>query len=121
MNPSIDAVVVSNAPSSRNQWCRYVPRSATRGHAISDTLCHSSHRGRRLVIGKANLHELALGCTSATSDHGPVRNPRALERNPGGSSGGSAAAVAANLCYGALGTDTGGPFRRPCRSTTAAR
>ena len=66
-----------------------------------------------IVIGKANLHEFAMGGTSATSYFGPVRNPWALDRNPGGSSGGSAAAVATDLCYGALGTDTGGSIRTP--------
>jgi aspartyl-tRNA(Asn)/glutamyl-tRNA(Gln) amidotransferase subunit A len=66
-----------------------------------------------VVIGKTNLHEFAFGGTSATSYYGPVRNPWALERNPGGSSGGSAAAVAADLCYAALGTDTGGSIRTP--------
>ena len=66
-----------------------------------------------VIVGKANLHEFAAGGTSATSYYGPVRNPWALERNPGGSSGGSAAAVAADLCYGALGTDTGGSIRTP--------
>jgi aspartyl-tRNA(Asn)/glutamyl-tRNA(Gln) amidotransferase subunit A len=66
-----------------------------------------------IVLGKLNLHEFAAGGTSATSYFGPVRNPWALARNPGGSSGGSAAAVAADLCYGALGTDTGGSIRTP--------
>src|SRR5213594_717537 len=66
-----------------------------------------------IVVGKTNLHEFAFGGTSATSYYGPVRNPWALERNPGGSSGGSAAAVATDLCYGALGTDTGGSIRTP--------
>lgn len=66
-----------------------------------------------VIIGKTNLHEFAMGGTSATSYFGPVRNPWALDRNPGGSSGGSAAAVAADLCYGALGTDTGGSIRTP--------
>ncbi|MBI4471287.1 MAG: amidase [Acidobacteria bacterium] len=66
-----------------------------------------------IVLGKLNLHEFAMGGTSATSYYGPVRNPWALERNPGGSSGGSAAAVSADLCYGALGTDTGGSIRTP--------
>jgi aspartyl-tRNA(Asn)/glutamyl-tRNA(Gln) amidotransferase subunit A len=66
-----------------------------------------------VLIGKTNLHEFAMGGTSATSYYGPVRNPWALDRNPGGSSGGSAAAVAADLCYGALGTDTGGSIRTP--------
>jgi len=54
-----------------------------------------------------------MGGTSATSYFGPVRNPWALDRNPGGSSGGSAAAVAAGLCFAALGTDTGGSIRIP--------
>jgi aspartyl-tRNA(Asn)/glutamyl-tRNA(Gln) amidotransferase subunit A len=66
-----------------------------------------------VIIGKTNLHEFAFGGTSATSYYGPVRNPWALERNPGGSSGGSAAAVATDLCFGALGTDTGGSIRTP--------
>src|SRR5947199_9164774 len=56
-----------------------------------------------ICIGKTNLHEFAMGGTSATSYYGPVRNPWALDRNSGGSSGGSAAAVAAGLCYAALG------------------
>jgi aspartyl-tRNA(Asn)/glutamyl-tRNA(Gln) amidotransferase subunit A len=54
-----------------------------------------------------------MGGTNATSYYGPVRNPWALDRNPGGSSGGSASAVAASLCFGALGTDTGGSIRIP--------
>lgn len=66
-----------------------------------------------VLTGKTNLHEFAMGGTSATSYYGPVRNPWALDRNPGGSSGGSAAAVAADLCFGALGTDTGGSIRTP--------
>jgi aspartyl-tRNA(Asn)/glutamyl-tRNA(Gln) amidotransferase subunit A len=66
-----------------------------------------------IFIGKTNLHEFAFGGTSATSYYGPVRNPWSLERNPGGSSGGSAAAVSADLCFGALGTDTGGSIRTP--------
>jgi aspartyl-tRNA(Asn)/glutamyl-tRNA(Gln) amidotransferase subunit A len=66
-----------------------------------------------VFVGKANLHEFAFGGTSATSYFGAVRNPWSLERNSGGSSGGSAAAVAAELCYGALGTDTGGSIRTP--------
>jgi aspartyl-tRNA(Asn)/glutamyl-tRNA(Gln) amidotransferase subunit A len=66
-----------------------------------------------ILTGKLNLHEFANGGTSATSYFGPVRNPWALDRNPGGSSGGSAAAVAAGMSYGALGTDTGGSIRTP--------
>ncbi|GAA3760508.1 amidase [Terriglobus aquaticus] len=66
-----------------------------------------------LVLGKSNLHEFAMGGTSATSYFGPVHNPWALERVAGGSSGGSAAAVAAGLVPAALGTDTGGSIRIP--------
>jgi aspartyl-tRNA(Asn)/glutamyl-tRNA(Gln) amidotransferase subunit A len=66
-----------------------------------------------IFVGKANLHEFAMGGTSATSYFGAVRNPWNLARNSGGSSGGSAAAVASELCYGALGTDTGGSIRTP--------
>jgi aspartyl-tRNA(Asn)/glutamyl-tRNA(Gln) amidotransferase subunit A len=66
-----------------------------------------------ILIGKANLHEFAFGGTSVTSYYGPVRNPWSLDRNPGGSSGGSAAAVSSDLCFGALGTDTGGSIRTP--------
>ncbi len=66
-----------------------------------------------ILLGKLNLHEFAFGGTSVTSYFGPVRNPWNLARHPGGSSGGSAAAVAADLCFGALGTDTGGSIRTP--------
>jgi aspartyl-tRNA(Asn)/glutamyl-tRNA(Gln) amidotransferase subunit A len=66
-----------------------------------------------VLVGKLNLHEFANGGTSATSYYGPVRNPWNLARNPGGSSGGSAAAVSADLCFGTLGTDTGGSIRTP--------
>ncbi len=66
-----------------------------------------------VLLGKLNLHEFAFGGTSATSYFGPVRNPWSLDRNSGGSSGGSAAAVSAGMCFGALGTDTGGSIRTP--------
>lgn len=66
-----------------------------------------------VIIGKLNMHEFALGTTSAISHFGPVRNPWDLDRIAGGSSGGTAAAVAASLCFGAVGTDTGGSNRIP--------
>lgn len=66
-----------------------------------------------IVLGKLNLHEFALGGTSAITYFGPVHNPWSLDRVSGGSSGGSAAAIAADLCFGTLGTDTGGSIRIP--------
>jgi aspartyl-tRNA(Asn)/glutamyl-tRNA(Gln) amidotransferase subunit A len=66
-----------------------------------------------VMIGKLNLHEFAFGCTGDVSYFGPTRNPWALDHVTGGSSAGSGAAVAATLCYGALGTDTGGSIRVP--------
>jgi aspartyl-tRNA(Asn)/glutamyl-tRNA(Gln) amidotransferase subunit A len=66
-----------------------------------------------VILGKLNMHEFAYGDTSAQSHFGPVRNPWNREIVSGGSSGGSAAAVAAGLCYGALGSDTGGSIRQP--------
>jgi aspartyl-tRNA(Asn)/glutamyl-tRNA(Gln) amidotransferase subunit A len=64
-------------------------------------------------LGKLNMHELAYGITSANPHFGAVRNPRDTERIPGGSSGGSAAAVAAGIVYAAMGSDTGGSIRIP--------
>ena len=66
-----------------------------------------------IIIGKTNLHEFAFGTTSEESAFGPVRNPLDPSRSAGGSSGGSAAALAAGMCFGALGTDTGGSIRIP--------
>jgi aspartyl-tRNA(Asn)/glutamyl-tRNA(Gln) amidotransferase subunit A len=66
-----------------------------------------------VLVGKLNLHEFALGGTSAVTYFGPVRNPWAQDRVAGGSSGGSAAAIAADMCLGTLGTDTGGSIRIP--------
>jgi aspartyl-tRNA(Asn)/glutamyl-tRNA(Gln) amidotransferase subunit A len=66
-----------------------------------------------IIIGKTNLHEFAFGTTSEESAFGPVRNPIDLSRSAGGSSGGAAASLAAGMCFGALGTDTGGSIRIP--------
>ena len=66
-----------------------------------------------VFVGKTNMHEYAWGGTSANPHYGHVRNPWDTSKFPAGSSGGSGAAVAASLCYGALGTDTGGSIRLP--------
>jgi aspartyl-tRNA(Asn)/glutamyl-tRNA(Gln) amidotransferase subunit A len=66
-----------------------------------------------VFIGKTNMHEFAWGGTSANPHYGAVRNPWDTDRFPAGSSGGSAVAVAARLCFGAIGTDTGGSIRLP--------
>src|SRR5699024_2765539 len=84
----------------------YVPREDA-------TVVRQLKQAGAIIIGKLNTHQFAYGPTGDRSYYGPVRNPYNLSRMAGGSSSGSAAAVAAYLTYGALGTDTSGSVRIP--------
>src|ERR1700726_1862743 len=66
-----------------------------------------------ILLGKTNMHEFAYGVTNNNPHYGAARNPWDMKRIPGGSSGGSAAAAAAGLCFGSIGSDTGGSIRIP--------
>src|ERR687893_2272670 len=79
----------------------------------SATVVSKLEEAGAIIIGKTNTHEFAFGPTGDSSHFGPTRNPHDLTRIPGGSSGGSGAAVAAELCYAALGSDTAASIRVP--------
>ena len=78
----------------------------------SDVTSRLAHSGA-ILLGKTNMHEFAYGITNENPHYGPVRNPWAQERISGGSSGGSAAAVATGMGFASMGTDTGGSIRIP--------
>jgi aspartyl-tRNA(Asn)/glutamyl-tRNA(Gln) amidotransferase subunit A len=95
---------------------RTTAASALLEHRVPTEDAEVVHRLRQagaVILGKNNLHEFAYGGSSLVSFFGDVHNPTALEHIAGGSSGGSAAAVAAGLCYAAIGTDTAGSIREP--------
>ncbi len=77
------------------------------------TVIHKFHQAGAVMLGKTNMDEFAMGSSNETSFYGAVKNPWNAETVPGGSSGGSAAAVAARLAPAATGTDTGGSIRQP--------
>jgi aspartyl-tRNA(Asn)/glutamyl-tRNA(Gln) amidotransferase subunit A len=95
---------------------RTTAASALFEHRVPTEDAEVVHRLRQagaVILGKNNLHEFAYGGSSLVSFFGDVHNPRNMEHIAGGSSGGSAAAVAAGLCYAAIGTDTAGSIREP--------
>ena len=85
------------------------------GHVADRDAAVIAHLGQAgaVIVGKTNLHEFAFGTTNEDSAFGPARNPHDASRSPGGSSGGSAASVAAGMALATIGTDTGGSIRIP--------
>lgn len=103
-----DLIDVAGQPTTAASWV-LKDRVAARDAPVVTRLREAG----AVIIGKTNLHEFALGTTSDESAFGPVKHPRDASRSPGGSSGGSAAAVATGMGLGSIGTDTGGSVRIP--------
>lgn len=103
-----DLIDIDGAPTTAASHLRRDHR------ATRDAACVTALRDAgAILIGKTNLHEFAFGTTNEDSAYGPARHPRDHARWPGGSSGGSAAAVAAGIGVASIGTDTGGSIRIP--------
>jgi aspartyl-tRNA(Asn)/glutamyl-tRNA(Gln) amidotransferase subunit A len=102
-----------------NLWTRGIPTTAGSkilhdfAPAVDSTVARKLARAGAILLGKTHLHEFAYGITNHNAHYGPAHNPWALDRISGGSSGGSAVAVAAGLCAASVGTDTGGSIRVP--------
>src|SRR5262249_24473930 len=103
-----DLVLVAGVPDTMGSkiLAAHVP-------ARDATLVEKLLSAGAIVLGKQNLHEFAFGITSENPHYGVVRNPWNVDRVPGGSSGGTAAATAAGLCVAGIGSDTGASIRAP--------
>ena len=102
-----DLVDVAGTPTTSGS--NVPPRQPTHDAPVVANL----RRAGAIVVGKTNLHEFAFGTTSDETAFGAVRNPIDPSRSPGGSSGGAAVALVERMCYGSVGTDTGGSIRIP--------
>ncbi len=102
-----DLIDVAGTPTTSGS--AVPPRLATRDAPIVSRLRDAG----AIIIGKTNLHEFAFGTTSEESAFGPVHHPKDLSRSAGGSSSGAAVALVEGMCFGSVGTDTGGSIRIP--------
>ena len=107
-------IIVKSNINVKNQICNCASKTLDNYKApYSATVIDLLLSQDAIVIGMANMDEFACGASGETSAFGPTKNPKAIDRIPGGSSSGSAAAVAAGFCDVALGSDTGGSIRNP--------
>src|SRR5207302_406758 len=110
---SVREALADKRISARELTAEFCQRIERRNPELNAYLALSPERAGAILLGKTNCDEFAMGGSNENSAYGPVRNPLAMDRVPGGSSGGSAAAVAAGMAVAALGTDTGGSVRQP--------